>query len=153
MKLEIKKGDFTYLNDCKEALLDSELGKRYFTEDSASIFLALGLSEGDIYVCLDDSRQCAGYIWIDLKGAFSFFPYVRSIVVNSSYRGKGIGTKLMSYYEKIGFAENSKIFILVGDFNPRAKNLYMKLGYQEIALIPNLYKPGLNEFLMMKEKP
>jgi ribosomal protein S18 acetylase RimI-like enzyme len=46
----------------------------------------------------------------------------------------------------------SSNFLVVADFNPDAKRLYERLGYQQVGVLPGLYKEGVTEYLMMKEK-
>jgi ribosomal protein S18 acetylase RimI-like enzyme len=39
---------------------------------------------------------------------------------------------------------------VVADFNPQAKKFYKDLGYKEVGVIPDLYKSGISEYIMMK---
>ncbi len=153
MKIKICPSTLSHVNECKDAIIDSDLGSRYGTNDEqSSILFTEGIKNKEIYIAMDMNDQFLGYIWIDLTGVFSTFPYVRSIAVNKNYRGQGIGKKLLSFFEELGFKQSSKLFLLVSDFNTRAKKLYTELGYQEMAVIPNLFKPEISEFLMMKVK-
>ena len=72
------------------------------------------------------------------------------IIVEEKYRGKGIGKELINHFERVIAADYDKVFLMVGDFNKRAKNLYEHLGYKEVGVIPNFYKDGVNEYLMYK---
>ena len=151
MHIQIKLGDLSSLSSCREALLDSELGKIYGTYEGVTASLTAGLNNEEVFVAIDtDNGICVGYIWIDLNGAFSAFPYVKSIAVSRKYRSQGVGKKMIAYFEQVGFAKNQKICLLVSDFNYRAKKLYMELGYEEVTLIPNLFKTGIGEYLMVK---
>ncbi|WP_165613355.1 GNAT family N-acetyltransferase [Desulfotruncus arcticus] len=75
------------------------------------------------------------------------------MAVKQQYRGQGIGTALLNYFEKIGFTNATRVFILVSDFNQRAQQLYNRLGYTNVGLIPNLFKEGVSEHILMKFKP
>jgi len=153
MKIIIVPATLSHINECKNAIMDSELGNRYATNnEQSSILFTKGINDEEIYIATDMNGQFLGYIWIDLDGVFSNFPYVRSIAVRKKYRGQGIGKKLLSHFEALGFKQSSKLFLLVSDFNTRAKKLYTELGYQEMAIIPDLFKPEISEFLMMKVK-
>ena len=44
----------------------------------------------------------------------------------------------------------SKCFLVVADYNPEAKRLYEQIGYTEVGRIPDLYKEGVTEILMMR---
>lgn len=91
------------------------------------------------------------YLFI-ASGAFHSFPYLHIIAVREEFRGLGIGKKLLSFFEEMVFPHTSKVFLVVADFNPDAKRLYESLGYQQVGVLPNLYKEGVTEYLMMKEK-
>ncbi len=43
-----------------------------------------------------------------------------------------------------------KRFLVVADDNPDAKRFYDRNGYQQVGIIPNLYRPGITEYLMAK---
>ena len=152
MDIKIKKGSLKYLDDCEEALLNSELGNRYFaTEESAKKAIQEGLEHENLYIALD-SDVCVGFAWYIPKGAFHSFPYLHIISVKKKYRGKGIGKKMIEFIEEIAFENVDKIFLVVADFNPNAKRFYEKIGYRQVGEIPNLYRKGITEYLMMKEK-
>lgn len=152
MDISIEKGSMKYIKDCEEALLNSELGRIYFTrEGSARNALLEGLEQGNLYIALANS-DCAGFIYYIPQGAFHSFPYLHIISIKEEYRGKGIGKKLIKFLEDMVFAKANKIFLVVGDFNTDAKRLYEKIGYRQIGEIPSLYRKGITEYLMMKEK-
>ncbi|MGI5979248.1 MAG: GNAT family N-acetyltransferase [Oscillospiraceae bacterium] len=152
MDIRIEKGSPEYINDCEEALLNSELGRMYFSREGSSRNAILeGLEQGTLYIALTDS-DCAGFIYYLPKGAFHNFPYLHIISIKEEYRGKGIGKKLISFLEDLVFVDANKIFLVVADFNPDAKRLYEKIGYRQIGEIPSLYRKGITEYLMMKEK-
>jgi ribosomal protein S18 acetylase RimI-like enzyme len=151
MELKIVRGNIDYINDCEEALLNSELGLRYFSQiGSARKALEEGFNKKEIYVAIDDDHNCIGFIWFILNGIFHSFPYLHIVAVKKEMRGLGIGKKLIEYFEDICFKNYSKLFLVVADFNPKAKILYESIGYREVGIIPSLYRVGMTEFLMMK---
>lgn len=151
MEITIAKGSMEYINDCEDTLLNSELGMRYFSEKgSARVALENGFNKEEIYVALDINGNCQGFIWFILEGAFHSFPYLHVIAVKKESRKLGIGKKLLEFFEDICFRDYSKLFLVVADFNPEAKLLYERTGYIEIGIIPNLYREGITEYLMMK---
>lgn len=152
MNIVIEKGSMEYLNDCEEALLHSALGENYFSiEGSAKDAILEGLHQGNLYAAFADG-ECAGFFYLIPKGAFHSFPYLHIIAVKEKYRGKGIGTALLGYLEELAFETANKIFLVVADFNPDAKRFYEANGYRQAGEIPGLYRPGITEYLMMKEK-
>ncbi len=153
MKTTIIKGSIEYINDCEDALVNSELGKRYFTQKgSARKALQEGFAKGEIYIALDASKGCKGFIWIILDGIFHSFPYLHIIAVKQESRNQGIGKKLLKFFEDSCFKDYSKLFLVVADFNPDAKKLYEKIGYSQVGIMPSLYREGITEHLMMKTR-
>lgn len=153
MDIQIIKGNIDYLKDCEEALQNSELGRRYFSKEySGQNALKEGFAKDEIYVAKDSNNLCIGFLWFISKGAFHSFPYLHIIAVKDEYRSQGIGKKLLKFFEDLCFQEVSKVFLVVADFNPDAKRLYESIGYTEIGPIPDLYRPGITEHLMMKAR-
>jgi ribosomal protein S18 acetylase RimI-like enzyme len=152
MDINIIKADRRYLDDCKIALMNSELGRTYFADEKKALnTITEGITKEEIFVALNDEDICIGFIWVILNGTFHSFPYLHIIAVKDEYRNLGIGKKLMEYFEKVVSEGCSKVFLVVADFNPKAKQLYQRIGYNEVGKLPNLYKNGITEYLMMKE--
>jgi len=122
MNIKVVKGNISYINDCEDALVNSELGKRYFSaEGSARKSINEGFRKGEIYVALDKDNNCKGFVWVILNGIFHSFPYIHIVAVKSEDRGQGIGKILLKSVEEIFYKDYSKLFLLVADFNPEAK--------------------------------
>lgn len=151
MKINIVKGSMDYIDDCEEALVNSELGLRYFSkEGSARKALKDGFAKDEIYIAIDVNYNCTGFIWIILNGMFHSFPYLHIIAVKKDNQKLGIGKKLLKFFEDICFKDCAKLFLVVADFNTEAKKLYERIGYIELGAVPNLYREGITEYLMMK---
>ena len=152
MNITIHKGSLQYLHDCKQALVNSELGRKYFTDEGrAEKAILEGLEQGTLYIALVDGA-CTGFIWYLPKGIFHSFPYIHIIAVKEMYRGRGIGKRLLDFAERMAFENADKIFLVVADFNPEAHRFYERAGYRQIGEIPNLYREGISEYLMVKRK-
>jgi len=123
----------------------------FSSEGSAERAIQAGIEQGTFFVALLQGH-CVGFIWVLPKGVFRSFPYIHIIAVKEEYRNRGIGRKLMTHAERIAFTDTAKIFLLVADFNPDAKRLYESIGYRQVGEIPNLYRDGITECLMMKER-
>jgi ribosomal protein S18 acetylase RimI-like enzyme len=149
MKITIEKGNAEYLEDCEEALLNSELGKKYFTGNgNAEKAVKEGLEQGTLYIS-KIYNDCVGFLYYIPNGIFHSFPLLHLLVVKEAYRGKGIGKKMLEFVEKT--IDKNKLFLVVADFNPDAKRFYEKNGYRQVGEIPNLYRDGITEYLMLKE--
>jgi ribosomal protein S18 acetylase RimI-like enzyme len=153
LNITIAKADRQHAEDCQAALQNSRLGEVYFpTQEKARAAISEGITKGELFVALDETGACLGFIWYILNGAFHSFPYLHIVAVKEACRGLGIGQALMAYFEESVFAGCSKVFLVVADFNPEAKRLYERLGYRQVGEIPGLYKEGVTEYLMMKER-
>ncbi len=148
--IAIAKGNERHLKDCTNALCRSTLGEKYFSSPgSAENAILEGIRQGNLYVALI-GEECVGFTYIIPKGAFHSFPYLHIIAVKEEYRDKGIGKLLLDYSERVAFEMADKFFLVVADYNPDAKRFYERNGYQQVGKIPNLYSPGITEYLMAK---
>ena len=101
----------------------------------------------EVYVAADGD-QLLGFIILVMRGAFT--GYIRSICVDSQARGRGIGSRLVEFAEQRTFRETPNVFLCVSSFNPRARALYERLGYELIGELKNYIVDGASEFLMRK---
>lgn len=153
MLITISRADESHMRDCVAALTHSEFGRIYFpSEEKALASLAEGVAGEEVFVAVDEVGACLGFIWFILGGAFHSFPYLHVIAVKEEHRGKGIGKKLLQFFEEGVFEDSAKAFLVVADFNPDARRLYERLGWREVGAIPGLYREGVTECLMMKER-
>lgn len=130
--------------------MNSELSEIYFSNKDPRKMISRGLENEDIFVVLNDEKKCIGFILFEIDGTFGKYPYLHMIVIDKDFQGKGIGKALISYFENVIAASYDKVFLMVGDFNKRAKKLYKKLNYEVIGTFPDFYIDGINEYLMMK---
>lgn len=150
LNIKIVNAENKHLTDCKIALQKSELGRVYFpNEDKVHNALNEGISKGEISVAINEESVVMGFVWVIQKGAFHSYPYVHIIAVKEEYRSLGIGKRLIGYIEENSWS--SKLFLVVADFNPRAKKFYLDYGFKEVGCIPNLYRNGITEYLLVKE--
>ena len=59
---------------------------------------------------------------------------------------------MLTKFEDMGFNQADKVFLLVSDFNQKARQLYKKLGYKKVGKIPDLFKKGVSENVLVKNK-
>ncbi len=145
------KGNEQHLKDCRDALCRSTLGERYFSSPgSAENAILEGIRQENLYVAFI-GEECVGFTYIIPKGAFHSFPFLHIIAVKEEYRNKGIGKALLDYSENIAYEMADRFFLVVADYNPDAKRFYERNGYQQVGEIPNLYRPGVTEYMMAKD--
>jgi len=154
-----------FLNDTK---LNLEIKK--ISTDSEAKLCAKLMSESEPWITLkrnyqksldlfnNSSKECyiayyekqfAGFILLDMKGAFA--GYIQSVAVIPGLRNQGIGRKLLKLAEKRIFRELSNVFVCVSSFNPEAKKMYLKLGYEIIGELKDFIINGHSEILMRKQ--
>ena len=102
------------------------------------------------YVVLVARRSGApcGFVRIHPRGVAGS-PYVASVAVAESERGRGVGKALLDATE----ARHPKaryVFLCVSDFNVRARALYERHGYRLVGTLPDYVVDGHAELLMGK---
>lgn len=101
----------------------------------------------ETYVALID-EEIAGFTILVMHGAL--VGYIQSICVAPEWRNMGIGSKLMAFAETRIFSEASNAFIMVSSFNPDAKRLYQRLGFETIGELKDYIIAGHSEYLLRK---
>lgn len=95
-----------------------------------------------------DGDELRGFIMLNMNGPF--IGYIQTICVDAGARSAGIGTQLIEFAEKRIFAETPNVFLCVSSFNPRARALYERLGYELVGELKDYVIRGKSEFLMRK---
>ncbi len=151
MNIKLVDGNESLMSECVDSLMDSELGKHYFSNKEKSVrAIQEFVDAGNFLVGLDDSAALKGFICYLPCGAFHAFPYIHLFVVARNERKQGVGKRMMQLFEQEMFKKNDKLFLVVADFNCVAYDFYKSIGYECVGQIPSLYVNGTNERLMMK---
>src|SRR5437763_17027044 len=79
-----------------------------------------------------DGGAVRGFIVIHMRGVFNN-GYIRSVCVDARARASGVGSQLGAFAEERVFRECKNIFLCVSSFNPRARALYERLGYETVG--------------------
>lgn len=108
---------------------------------------AIERPDREVYVA-DDEGVVRGFIIINMNGAF--VGYMQTICVAADVRSSGIGSQLIAFAEQRIFRDAPNVFLCVSSFNPRARALYERLGYQLVGELPDYVMRGASEFLMRK---
>ena len=101
----------------------------------------------EVHVALHDG-QVVGFVIVVLKGAF--VGYLRTIAVRADWRSRGLGRQLIGFAEERIFRESPNAFLCVSSFNPRARALYERLGYETVGELRDYIVRGHSEWLMRK---
>ena len=105
-------------------------------EKDVKKFLPDGLSTKGHHIMriMDDGAQ-VGTIWYEIRDKVMREAYLWDIIVNKDQRGKGYGKEAMRELEKSAKREGTRrIQLNVFGFNSIAKNLYVRMGYQDEAI-------------------
>jgi ribosomal protein S18 acetylase RimI-like enzyme len=106
-----------------------------------------------IYCIVDDQDQIMGYICYGstpmTQGTFDLY----WIAVDPGFQGKGMGSRLLDFLEKM--VKELKGRILLADTSSvpqyeKTKSFYLKNGFQEVARIPDYYHPGNDRITFCK---
>lgn len=117
--------------------------------DEQSAFAILQDPGKDIVVAHDDAGV-AGFIIVDHRGPFP--GYIQTICVRPDCRGQGLGTALVRWAEDRIFLESPNVFMCVSSFNPDARRLYERLGYEVVGVLREYIVPGHDEILLRKSR-
>lgn len=151
VKIQIAKKE--NVKDCLACAKHSELWDAYYESNPLAVNnIEKAINKKQIYIALNKNDNCIGFMGIINNGCFSKFSYLSTLAVKKRYRSKGIGKQLIHKFEEIGFRKADRVFILVSDFNKKAQTFYKRLGYKKVGKIPDLFKSGISEHLVVKYK-
>lgn len=100
----------------------------------------------EVYGAFEGDRVL-GFVVLNMAGAFG---YIQTICVGEEDRSRGIGTRLMRFAEERIFRESPNVFLCVSSFNPRAKALYERLGYEAVGELKDYIVKGHSEHVFRK---
>jgi ribosomal protein S18 acetylase RimI-like enzyme len=101
-----------------------------------------------VYVAHMNGKPCGAMI-LHPRGLASS-PYLKSIVVASEYRSRGIGAALLEFAENLFCRTARHLFLCVSSFNIRAMVFYERLGYKKVGEFKDYIINGESEILMHK---
>ena len=102
---------------------------------------------GEVWVARERGMP-RGFIILLLQGAF--VGYIQVVCVAANARGSGLGSRLVRFAEERIFREFPNVFLCVSSINPRARQLYERLGYTLVGELDDYLVRGHSEFLMRK---
>lgn len=138
------------LEDAIACIRGSKIHDEYFQDDTERTeFFRAAIEKGELAV-LRENEGIIGIAVIDLNGMFSEYPLLRLIGVHEQHRGNGHGAQLLTYYDTVGFRHKERIFLVVANWNTKARALYERHGYVKVGEIEGLYHPTETESIMMK---
>jgi [ribosomal protein S18]-alanine N-acetyltransferase len=116
--------------------LPYEYCKKAFEGDFREVFMA------------QYDHELAGFVIMQTQGTFK--GYIQTIFMKESWRGRGLGRKLIQFCENRILKYSPNIFICVSSFNSGAAKLYEELGYKRVGELEDFLKKGYSELLYRK---
>jgi ribosomal-protein-alanine N-acetyltransferase len=116
--------------------LPYEYCMKAFEGDNREVFLA------------EFEQEPAGFVIMQTQGTFK--GYIQTIFMKVSWRGRGLGRKLIEFCEDRILKYSPNVFICVSSFNQGAIRLYEELGYQRVGELEHFLKRGYSEILYRK---
>jgi [ribosomal protein S18]-alanine N-acetyltransferase len=95
-----------------------------------------------------DDAGVAAFIVLDMHGLLS--GYIQTVCVRSDRRGEGLGSALIRWAEERIFRDSPNVFICVSSFNPRARQLYERLGFEQVGILRAFGVAEHDELLLRK---
>ena len=134
---------------CAELMVQSEpwitLGRKF--DDRMTGLKRMGT---ELFIAREGGRP-VGFVHLHPYG-FAGSPFITTIAILPGLRGRGIGSQLLAFVEK-HVADRRFIFLCVSSFNPRARDLYYRLGYVRVGEVPNFTIEGHSELMLCKKLP
>ncbi|HYP41489.1 MAG TPA: N-acetyltransferase [Chloroflexia bacterium] len=118
---------------------DYEMCKRTVSDPTREVYVALAG---------DDNAEVAGFVILNMKGAF--IGYIQTLCVAPEQRGQGTGTALLQFAEERILSDTPNVFMCVSSFNEGAQRLYARLGYTVVGELKDYIVPGHSEILLRK---
>jgi GNAT superfamily N-acetyltransferase len=115
----------------------------FFLEHHSNTNIVNDIKQNRVFLCSDTEQNIVGTVTIKDKEICRLF-------VLPTYQGKGYGTEMLDYAEKIIAHQHSEIII---DASLPAKGIYHKRGYKEIEfkLLPTYHNDFLCYDIMVKQ--
>jgi ribosomal protein S18 acetylase RimI-like enzyme len=88
---------------------------------------------------------------VAVRSPWLYGPYLNLLAVLPPYQHIGVGSAVLHWMASEAGASASNLWVCVSKFNPRAFSFYERHGYQLVAELPELVKPGFAELLLRKQ--
>jgi ribosomal protein S18 acetylase RimI-like enzyme len=91
-----------------------------------------------------------GFVVIDMRSLTC--GYIQILCVREDRRDQGLGSALLGFAEERIFRDSPNAFICVSSFNPRARGLYERRGFELVGTLSDLLIRGHHELLLRKTR-
>ncbi len=95
-------------------------------------------------------KEMAGCAVLQMQGAF--VGYIKSIAITPCWQGHHLGHIMMDFLERRIFKAFPNVFLCVSSFNLKAREFYIKMGYEKVGELKDYLVKGQSEILMRKTR-
>ena len=103
----------------------------------------------EVYI-LSAGDEIRGFVIIQPYGTFR--GYIQTLCVHPGFQGMGYGRRLLDFSEREISRYSPNVFICVTETNQRAKEIYLKSGFEMVGELKNFLKAGVSELLLRKTR-
>lgn len=147
MNVTIQPGTSTADREACARMMSSSEPWITLGRDYARCLTIVSDPERELYVARAGA-DVVGFILLNMQGPFS--GYIQTVCVADSARSLGIGSQLVGYAEARVGRVSPNVFLCVSSFNPGARRLYERLGYQFVGTLADYLIEGHDELLYRK---
>jgi ribosomal protein S18 acetylase RimI-like enzyme len=124
----------------------------YHNREEASWFVKSYFYYHHIKVVKQRREVVGAIFWNSVEEKHHGLTSIQNIYIDEKFRRKGLGERLLrssigdmkKLYAKHGYSLR-KVFVTTGEDNKPARNLYEKIGFRLVAVLPDLFAKGENE--------
>lgn len=149
------------LRGCHLAPLEEEAARALCTDLSAmDPWLTLGYQPGTLYRYLTRQDSCLARMGVFVNGTPAGILCVRYpwlvganlelLALRSGFQGTGLGAEVLGWLTERSRPLGSSLWTTVSSFNAGARRFYARHGFEAVACLPDLIKPGFDELLLRK---
>ena len=112
--------------------------------------LVEAVGRGEPLLVAEADGVARGFAWFLRTGTFGGGGYLRLIALEPGREGGGIGAALLDAVERDVAAHARHLFLLVSDWNDRARRFYARRGYAEVGRLPGFVRADTDEIICWK---
>jgi ribosomal protein S18 acetylase RimI-like enzyme len=126
----------------------------YHSREEASWFVKSYFDYHHIKVVKQRKKVVGAIFWNTLEEKHHGLTNIQELYIDEKFRRRGLGERLVrssiedmkKLYAKHRYALR-KVIVTTGEYNKPARNLYEKIGFQLVAILPDLFSRGENELV------
>jgi ribosomal protein S18 acetylase RimI-like enzyme len=141
-------------NDVESLIVVYSSPDLYHNREEASWFVKSYFDYHHIKVVRQNNKIVGAIFWNSVEEKHHGLTNIQDLWIDEGFRRKGLGEKLLrssiedmkKLYAKHHYTLR-KVFVTTGENNRPARNLYEKVGFRIVAVLPDLFAQGENELV------